>query len=292
MSPDRDGLLQRHLPYLKYDSHECYFADSPAEWTDYEANRLQRDNEVLAEAKPHDGTPQLSLDFLGAAYPDGKTAVEGDLIGDTRKDYAAASALLHQRPKYANRIFGRFAEDEARKEKWLQYWFFYFYNDFNLVGSVIGAGRHEGDWEMIQLRLGEGDVPDYAVYAQHKHAGVRHWSQVERLPGGERPVVYVADGWTGPGTGATPSRRRFTCPFSPFTRPSIPTARSVRRCTSSGTSPTCWRPTWSRRAPRPRASSRRRSRAWPRSGRPAPMAASRSTTKSKGPRAPICAASW
>ena len=47
---------------------------------------------------------------------------------------------------------------------------------------------------MVQLRLGDGDVPDYAVYAQHKHAGVRHWRQVERLPGSQRPVVYVARG--------------------------------------------------------------------------------------------------
>jgi hypothetical protein len=196
MSGEHDALLQRHLPFLKYDSHECYFADSPAEWTDYEANRLQRGDDVLAEAKPSDGDgePRLSLDFLAAKYPDGSVADKGDLISDTRRDYADASALLHQKPEYANRIYGRFVEDEERKEKWLQYWFFYFYNDFNLVGSFIGAGRHEGDWEMIQLRLGEGDTPDYAVYAQHRHAGVRHWQQVERLPGSQRPVVYVARG--------------------------------------------------------------------------------------------------
>ena len=36
---------------------------------------------------------------------------------------------------------------------WLAYWFFYFYNDYNLIGPFIKAGLHEGDWEMIQLRL-------------------------------------------------------------------------------------------------------------------------------------------
>lgn len=196
MTDTPDALLERHLPFLKYDSHECYFADSAAEWTDYEANRLQRGDEVLAEAKPAggDGKPRLSLDFLGAKYPDGKAAKEGDLISDTRRDYAEASGRLHRLGKYANRIYGHFVEDKKRNERWLQYWFFYFYNDFNLVGNIIGAGRHEGDWEMIQLRLGKDDVPDYAVYAQHKHAGVRHWGQVERLPGGKRPVVYVARG--------------------------------------------------------------------------------------------------
>jgi hypothetical protein len=33
VSPDAD-LLERFKPFLKYDSHEPYFADSAAEWTD------------------------------------------------------------------------------------------------------------------------------------------------------------------------------------------------------------------------------------------------------------------
>jgi hypothetical protein len=192
VTADQDGLLAHHLPFLKYDSHECYFADSAAEWTDYAANRLQRGKEVLAQATPSSGEQQLSLGFLGLEYAGGTKAEERDLISDTQRDYAAAAASLHEKPEYGNRIYGRFVT--AGDERWLQYWFFYFYNDFNLVGKFIGAGKHEGDWEMIQLRLGADDVPDYAVYAQHKHAGVRRWDQVERLPDGKRPVVYVARG--------------------------------------------------------------------------------------------------
>jgi hypothetical protein len=46
---------------------------------------------------------------------------------------------------------------------------------------------------MIQLRLdATGQEPDLAVYAQHKHAEQRPWSQVERV--GEQPVVYPARG--------------------------------------------------------------------------------------------------
>jgi hypothetical protein len=191
MSADADTLLRRHLPFLKYDSHECYFADSAAEWTDYTANRLLRGETVLAAATP-DGTPKLSLSFLGSSYTSGDKADEGDVIGNAERDYAKAARLLHQQKEYRNRIYGHFVADGD--ERWLQYWFFYFYNDFNLAGKFIGAGRHEGDWEMIQLRLGPDDVPDYAVYAQHKHAGVRSWNQVDRVPGSERPVVYVARG--------------------------------------------------------------------------------------------------
>ena len=46
---------------------------------------------------------------------------------------------------------------------------------------------------MIQLRLDPaGQVPDLAVYAQHKHAGQRPWDQVERVA--DQPVVYPARG--------------------------------------------------------------------------------------------------
>jgi hypothetical protein len=187
-----DGLLRRHLPVLKYDSHEAYFADSAAEWTDYSANRLMRGSAVIAAATPTDGVPQLSLDFLGSSYPGGVKAEKGDVIGDSERDYAKASRLLHRKKEYRNRIYGRLVDGGG--ERWLQYWFFYFYNDFNLIGGLIGAGRHEGDWEMIQLRLDKDDAPDFAVYAQHKEAGVRPWSSVESAPGTLRPVVYVARG--------------------------------------------------------------------------------------------------
>ena len=45
---------------------------------------------------------------------------------------------------------------------WLQYWFFYIYNDAQFAGRV---DLHEGDWEMIQLLIGDDDAPVSAVYA-------------------------------------------------------------------------------------------------------------------------------
>ena len=78
-------------------------------------------------------------------------------------------------------------------ELWLQYWFFYFYNDYNLIGPFIRAGLHEGDWEMIQIHLA-GGTPDRAVYAQHSHWEGRDWRQVDLMPGTTRPIVYVARG--------------------------------------------------------------------------------------------------
>jgi hypothetical protein len=76
---------------------------------------------------------------------------------------------------------------------WLAYWFFYAANDPRLLGPWLPAGVHEGDWEMIQLRLdGAGRAPDLAVYAQHARAVARRWSELERVE--DRPVIYPGRG--------------------------------------------------------------------------------------------------
>jgi hypothetical protein len=191
---DFDTLLARHQPVLRYDSQEVYFADSAAEWTDADGQVLERaTGELLAATPPRDGKPALSLPFLAPArYADGEPVAPGDCIGRSAQDYVQAVRRLHVQPQYRNRMYGRWATG-ADERVWLQYWFFYFYNDYNLVGSLIGAGLHEGDWEMVQLRLDEdGQAPDLAVYAQHAHAQAHDWTDVERA--GERPVVYPARG--------------------------------------------------------------------------------------------------
>ena len=70
-------------------------------------------------------------------------------------------------PQYANRVHGR-AKEGSDGRVWLQYWLWYFYNDYTLA---LDIGLHEGDWEMVQLRMAEDlSAPDLAVYAQHTHA--------------------------------------------------------------------------------------------------------------------------
>jgi hypothetical protein len=181
-------LLQRHRPFLKYDSHETYFADSAAIWTDNPGNRLLAgDGTELAIAGEG-----LALSYLGAGYPGGRKAAKADVISDPARDYIEDAGALHAEAAYANRVYGHLAHD-ADGDAWLQYWFFYFYNDYNLIGPFIKAGLHEGDWEMIQIHLA-GEEPDYAVYAQHKGGERRDWRQVDVLPGAQRPIVYVARG--------------------------------------------------------------------------------------------------
>jgi hypothetical protein len=189
---EHDELLRRFAPALRYDSMEQFFADSSAQWTDNPGNDLRRaDTEDGDQGELLATPPTLSLDFLRPGhYADGSGVRDGDRIGYTGRDYRERYVALRQeRPELRNRMYGRAVEAGGRL--WLQYWFWYFYNDYNLA---LGKGRHEGDWEMIQLRLHEGS-PDVAVYAQHSSAERRQWHEVEKLPDSpDTPVVYVARG--------------------------------------------------------------------------------------------------
>jgi hypothetical protein len=197
---DHRALLERFQPCLRYDSVEAYFADAAEEWTANPANRLcDADGRVIATA-----ADDLSLDYLDARYPGGEDARAGDYIESTRDDYGSQySALRQARPELRNTIYGRTASEHERL--WLQYWFFYFLNDYQLAW---GIDVHEGDWEMVELRMNEpGTEPDTAVYAQHTFCEIRPWPDVRRLahekaseglpiePGdSDRALVYAGRG--------------------------------------------------------------------------------------------------
>jgi hypothetical protein len=205
---DHDAsLLRRYAPVLKYDSHEAFFANHVQAMTDVPAWCLARATEqqgrsthIIASHAP--GPHPLDLGFLDlddqGHYPNGDAFADGDhfslqLIGpdaftDRSGDYRA---LERQIPaELRDRVFGRTARGDGGL--WLQYWFFYIYNDAQFGGRV---DLHEGDWEMMQLLIGDGDAPVTAVYAQHAYAERRAWAEVELDPPNDgRPVVYVGRG--------------------------------------------------------------------------------------------------
>ena len=179
-------LLERHKPRLVYDSQEAYFADSAAIWTDSPTNVLKRaDGTVLARP------PKLALAHLGPhVYADGAKALASDTIGHTTRDYQMHASALHRDAEYADRIYGHARRDKQGR-LWLQYWLFYYYNDFRLLG-LLGAGKHEGDWELVQIRLNASEQPEQAVFSQHKTAESRSWAATPKK--GATPLVYVARG--------------------------------------------------------------------------------------------------
>src|SRR3954468_14132107 len=119
-------LLERHAPGLVYDSQEAFFADSAAVFTDSPTNALRRGNGARL-ATP----PKLSLAFLGRhLYRDGTRVLADDVIGDSTRSYARnAKAVRDKDPGYRDRAYGHARRDHEGR-LWLQYWLFYYYNDF------------------------------------------------------------------------------------------------------------------------------------------------------------------
>ncbi len=84
------------------------------------------------------------------------------------------------------RVYGHAVRDGGRL--WLQYWFFY--PDNPQDRGIARSGRHEGDWEMLQVGLGADRRPQVVTFAQHAWRQGCDWAQVAR--DGAAPVAYVA----------------------------------------------------------------------------------------------------
>jgi len=196
---DHDDLLIRFQPALRYDSNEQFFADDAAQYTDAPGIELRRPGgggkpgTALASADPASRAPKLTLAFLGPqTYVTGDAVDKSDVISVRGTDYRDQYVRLRiARPDLNNRLYARAVEVNGRL--WLQYWAWYFYNDYQLA---LGFGTHEGDWESVQFRMGvDGDVPDVAVYAQHRNGEKRPWDAVGKLEDSpDTPVVFVGRG--------------------------------------------------------------------------------------------------
>jgi hypothetical protein len=188
-------LLERHKPLLRYDSQGSFYADAARMMPERSgageaANRLMRANgDVIATARRTGAKAPLTLAFLAARrYSDGTSVENGDHLDAVGRDYVLQARELHAIPDYADRIYGHVAIDDNNR-LWLQYWFFYYYND----KAFLGVGLHEGDWEMVQIGLDGKGKPGAMTFAQHAHGERCLWAQAEKHAG-ERPVVYVARG--------------------------------------------------------------------------------------------------
>jgi hypothetical protein len=84
-------------------------------------------------------------------------------------------------------VYGHRARDRAGRT-WLQYWLFFLTNAQDR--GIVRTGRHEGDWELIQLRLNARGDPQLATLSQHSWAeGCTNLRREDAAP-----VVYVANG--------------------------------------------------------------------------------------------------
>ncbi|HEX4669544.1 MAG TPA: hypothetical protein VH275_06175 [Solirubrobacterales bacterium] len=186
------ALLRRHRPVLQYDSLESFRADSVATICELVArgrcNSLHRaDGTLIAAAAPSGEEARLQLGFLrGQSYPNGEPVRAGDYLDECGGSHAGDALAVRKLPGHADVVYGRGRQD-GEGRLWLQYWFFYYFDDKGL----LGLEQHEGDWEMVQLRLGEGMAPDAATFARHAGAERLSWEEVELVDSGEGPALVV-----------------------------------------------------------------------------------------------------
>jgi hypothetical protein len=122
---------------------------------------------ALAPVVVHDSREELPLSSVAAA------------------DVAAPGRGADRRPA----VYAR-AAPHPGGGAWLQYWLYYRGQDQDR--GILRTGRHEGDWELVQVRIDRGGRPREVVYSQHSGAERCPWSTVERRGG--HPVVYAARG--------------------------------------------------------------------------------------------------
>ena len=179
-------LLERFRPQLRCDAQEPYRAMAAESICDNSGNLLVREDGTVIAEGGGEGEAALSIALL-SAYPDELGPAPGDRLDETG-DILAAARRMQGDETYANRVYGRVVR--CRDRRWLQYWFWLYYNPKHL----LGFGRHEGDWEMIQLGLREDDEPELVTYAQHDRGERKRFEQLEphRENDGVHPIVYVA----------------------------------------------------------------------------------------------------
>ena len=189
------AALHKYRPVLRFDSGEQFFPVRAEAITNHEGNRLVReDGDLIKERKDRRG---LSIRYLRPGeYP------TADVHGDKDVRESDRVNALGRKPgdfegddrRFRFAVYGRiyYVKDGSRTTgAWLQYWFFYYYNDF----PGTDFGDHEGDWEMVQILVNAEAIPKFAIYARHGSGLVAEWKNVDIDPRGKvRPIVYVALG--------------------------------------------------------------------------------------------------
>jgi hypothetical protein len=200
-------MLQKYQPTLRFDSEENFYADSAHgiadNWGDegalwgaseegaysnalWDADQGEEPNgELLASSRPSSLLPyQLTLNSLGASYPNAQVADENDWI-DQSNDYVRDAHRLEE-AGYMHFAYGKLITDGTGKH-WLQYWYWYYYNPKNFEG----IGTHEGDWESILVGLDSNNRPLEVIFSQHESPSNCYIGDVELTEEGG-PVAYVA----------------------------------------------------------------------------------------------------
>ncbi len=128
-----------------------------------------------------------------AGLPDGYYLdLEGEALGETCV-YSKAFEKLIEEGRAPAVTYAHIAREPNHAGFVLQYWFFWYFNQFNDL--------HEGDWEGMQLSFEAetteealGDEPHEIIVFQHAGGERASWNDAKVQKEGTHPIVYPAAG--------------------------------------------------------------------------------------------------
>lgn len=187
-----EQLAERYAPviYLADSVTDCSLTDGdfrpvPVETVLGKVEVTLRDSSGQVAAKPaataadlYNLGPEFHLDLPGSPRRPGCRYVRD------------GQAMSEGQPNVA---YARFTTEEGQSELVLQYWLFYYFNQWN--------NKHEGDWEMIQLVFEASSAQDALdqdplriAYSQHSGGELALWDDDKLEREGSRPILHIAAG--------------------------------------------------------------------------------------------------
>ena len=193
VTPEQE-LADRHAPIILVRSQAAECDPEGEQYLPMSAEAVL-DNPQILLRQVGDGNPVISQGPSAADLFDLGEGFYLDFPGD-----AFDPGCIYERDaeRYADgrppTVYAHVATQPDRPDRLaLQYWFFYYYNDYNNL--------HEGDWEGIQLLFEVGSVaealatdPVSVGYSQHFGGEIADWDGPKLQRDGARPIVYPAVG--------------------------------------------------------------------------------------------------
>jgi len=191
-------LIEAYTPRLMLREEEDPPCDTSGE--QYEAttvNTVLGNPTVNLTEADEDGDEKVlkraptAADIAGLGEPH-HLNIPGDPLGDTC-DYARDFAKLKREGKAPPVTYAHIARQKGRPGLAVQYWFFWYFNEFNDL--------HEGDWEGMQVVFESSDPrraleegPSEIGLFQHGGGEKAEWTDGKVEKEGTHPVVYPAAG--------------------------------------------------------------------------------------------------
>ena len=151
--------------------------------------KLMRNLGKEGERKVKQAPTLTDISNLGEDY---YIDLPGEPLGDTCV-YARAFDQMKRDGRAPVAVYAHIAREEGRSGLVLQYWFYWYFNQFNDL--------HESDWEGMQITFDAdspqealGQEPSEMILFQHAGGERAEWDDAKVEKEGDHPVVYPAAG--------------------------------------------------------------------------------------------------